>query len=343
VTHRVAAIDCGTNSIRLLIADLSSKSDPSERVLGATGPAQPSPLADVTRQMRIVRLGEGVDRTGRLSAAALDRTMTALREYADLIAEAKPEAVRMVATSATRDAANAAEFTDRVVQILGVAPQVITGDEEAWLSFTGATRELAGLPLAVECLPPYLVTDIGGGSTEFVLGASTGLVLGASDEGGARGQIQGRSVNIGCVRLTERHLHGDPPARAEIEATVKDIDIALDQVAAEVRVDEARTLVGLAGSVTTIAAIALGLDRYIPERIHHSRIPAPAVRDITDRLVGLTRAERAAIPGMHPGRADVIAGGALILDRIMTRFGFTEVLVSEHDILDGIAWSLLPS
>jgi exopolyphosphatase/guanosine-5'-triphosphate,3'-diphosphate pyrophosphatase len=340
VTHRVAAIDCGTNSIRLLIADLESRSQDPERARGATesGHSSPAPLVDVTREMRIVRLGEGVDRTGRLSEAALDRTMTALREYAGLIAEAKPEAIRMVATSATRDASNSQEFTDRVIDVLGVAPEVISGDEEAWLSFTGATRELAGTPLAAEgsCPPPYLVTDIGGGSTEFVLGG-----IGARDQI-RPGQLQGRSVNIGCVRLTERHLHGDPPARAEIVATVKDIDAALDQVTAAVQIDRAATLVGLAGSVTTVAAIALGLDRYIPERIHHSRIPAEQVHEITGRLLGMTRAERAEIPGMHPGRIDVIGAGALILDRIMTRFGFAEVLASEHDILDGIAWSLVP-
>jgi exopolyphosphatase/guanosine-5'-triphosphate,3'-diphosphate pyrophosphatase len=326
VTHRVAAIDCGTNSIRLLIADLTA---PDERAPGPSGQARPTPppLTDLTRQMRIVRLGEGVDRTGRLSAAALDRTMAALREYADLITEAKPEVIRMVATSATRDAANSAEFTDRVAAILGVAPEVITGDEEAWLSFTGATRELAGTALAAECAPPYLVTDIGGGSTEFVLGGPDGI------EGA-------RSVNIGCVRLTERHLHGDPPLAAEIEATRRDIDAALDEVAGVVPAAKAGTLVGLAGSVTTIAAIALGLDRYIPERIHHARVTAEQVAEITARLLGMTRAERAEIPGMHPGRIDVIAAGALILDRTMSGFGFTEVLVSEHDILDGIAWSL---
>src|ERR1700761_66618 len=174
VTTRVAAIDCGTNSIRLLIADLhlGVPEDHPERDRGSTGPGHSSPLTDVTRQMRIVRLGEGVDRTGRLAEAALDRTMTALREAAGLIADAKPAALRMVATSATRDAANSQEFTDRVFDILGTAPEVITGDEEAWLSFTGATRELAGTPLAAECPPPYLVTDIGGGSTEFVLGGA---------------------------------------------------------------------------------------------------------------------------------------------------------------------------
>jgi exopolyphosphatase/guanosine-5'-triphosphate,3'-diphosphate pyrophosphatase len=262
------------------------------------------------------------------------RTMTALREYAGLIAEAEPAAVRMVATSATRDAANSAEFTSRVTEILGVAPEVISGDEEAWLSFTGATRELAGTPLATEgaAPPPYLVTDIGGGSTEFVVG-STGA--------GARGLVQGRSVNIGCVRLTERHLHGDPPVTAQVAATTADIDAALDEAAAAVDAKQAKTLVGLAGSVTTVAAIALGLDSYLPERIHHAQISAGQVGEITTRLLHMTKAERAKIPGMHPGRIDVIAAGALILDRIMTRFGFSEVLVSEHDILDGIAWSLV--
>ena len=341
MTMRVAAIDCGTNSIRLLIADIqsSSPSGQSERGRGDSGRDHPTALSDVTRQMRIVRLGEGVDRTGRLSAAALNRTMTVLTEYAGLIADAKPEAIRMVATSATRDAANAQEFTDRVLEILGVAPEVITGDEEAWLSFTGATRELAGSPLADECLPPYLVTDIGGGSTEFVLG---GPDESADRRQVSRGQILGRSVNIGCVRLTERHLHGDPPLPAEIAATIKDIDAGLGQAAAAVPVEQAKTLVGLAGSVTTVAAIALGLDEYDSARTHHSRISAARVHETADALLAMTRAERAAIPVMHPGRVDVIGAGALILDRIMTRFGFTDVLVSEHDILDGIAWSLIP-
>ncbi len=333
MTMRVAAIDCGTNSIRLLIADLGARSDESERVPGDTGrtPSSPARLTDVTRQMRIVRLGEGVDRTGRLAEAALDRTMTALREYAGLIADARPAAVKMVATSATRDAANSQEFTNRVVDILGVAPEVITGDQEAWLSFTGATRELAGTPLAAagSCPPPYLVADIGGGSTEFVLGGPDG-VAGA------------RSVNIGCVRLTERHLHADPPLAAQAEATVKDIDAALDLAAAAVPGEQAATLVGLAGSVTTVAGIALGLEAYDSDRIHHSRIAGAEVHEIAGRLLAMTRAERAAIPVMHPGRVDVIGAGALILDRIMTRFGFSEVLVSEHDILDGIAWSLVP-
>ena len=329
MTTRVAAIDCGTNSIRLLIADIRTTADDPERVRADSGPArQAAPLADVRREMRIVRLGEGVDRTGRLSEAALGRTVVALREYAGMIAAAGPMAVRMVATSATRDAANARDFTGQVRDILGIEPEVISGKEEAWLSFTGATRELAGTGLAADCGPPYLVTDIGGGSTEFILGGPDGVA----------GE---RSVNIGCVRLTERHLHGDPPARAEILAATADIEAALDQVADAIDVTKARTLAGLAGSVTTVAAIALGLAAYDSERIHHARISAARVHEIAAELLAMTRADRAAIAVMHPGRVDVIGAGALILDRIMARFGFAEVLVSEHDILDGIAWSLV--
>ncbi|HEX4834152.1 MAG TPA: Ppx/GppA phosphatase family protein [Trebonia sp.] len=311
--RRVAAIDCGTNSIRLLVADLDG-----ER----------SVLTELAREMRIVRLGEGVDRTGRLAPAALDRTMAALGEYAGQVSRLAPEAVRMVATSATRDAENAAEFTSRVKEVLGVAPEVVTGQEEARLSFTGATRELAAGPAG----GPFLVTDIGGGSTE--------LVLGDRGNGDGAGTVTGTSVNIGCVRMTERHLHGDPPTAAQVAAAAADIDAALDLAAASVPVAGARTLVGLAGSVTTVAGIALGLAEYDSGRIHHSRVSAGAVHEIATRLLAQTRAERAAIGVMHPGRVDVIGAGALILDRIMTRFAFGEVLVSEHDILDGIAWSL---
>jgi exopolyphosphatase / guanosine-5'-triphosphate,3'-diphosphate pyrophosphatase len=307
VRQRVAAVDCGTNSIRMLIADIDT-----ERTAAT----------DIAREMRIVRLGEGVDRTGRLSAAALDRTIGALREYADLIAKASPAAVRMVATSATRDAENAQEFVDRVKEVLGVAPEVVTGDEEARLSFIGATRELPDTPA------PYLVTDIGGGSTEFVLG-------------GPERVSGGRSVDVGCVRMTERHLHGDPPTEAEIAAATADIDGALELVAASLPAERAGTLVGLAGSVTTVAGIALGLASYDSVRIHHSRVPASRVHEIATELLGQTRAQRAVIGVMHPGRIDVIAAGALVLDRIMIRFGFPEVLASEHDILDGIAWSLV--
>jgi exopolyphosphatase/guanosine-5'-triphosphate,3'-diphosphate pyrophosphatase len=316
VTRRVAAIDCGTNSIRLLIADVDT-----ERAV----------LTDVAREMKIVRLGEGVDRTGRLSEAALNRTIGALREYAELITRLSPAAVRMVATSATRDADNAQEFVGRVKEVLGVAPEVVTGDEEAFLSFSGATRELAGTALARDgdCPPPYLVTDIGGGSTEFVLGGPEG-VSGA------------RSVDIGCVRMTERHLHTDPPTAAEVAAATADIDAALEVVAGSVPVYQARTLIGLAGSVTTVAGVALGLARYDAERIHHSRIPAAQVHAVTTTLVAQTRVQRAAVPIMHPGRVDVIGAGALVLDRVIAHFEFGEVLVSEHDILDGIAWSLVP-
>jgi exopolyphosphatase/guanosine-5'-triphosphate,3'-diphosphate pyrophosphatase len=285
-------------------------------------------LTDIARQMKIVRLGEGVDRTGRLSEAALDRTIGALREYADLIGQSGPQAVRMVATSATRDAENSQEFVERVKEVLGVAPEVLSGDEEAHLSFTGATRELAG-DAAGDCPPPYLVTDIGGGSTEFVLGGPDGVT-------------GGRSVDIGCVRMTERHLHGDPPTSAEMAAATADIDSALALVAGIVPVGQARTLVGLAGSVTTVAGIALGLEYYDSVRIHHSRVSAKQVHEIAGQLLGQTRAQRAAIGVMHPGRVDVIGAGALVLDRTMTVFGFGEVLVSEHDILDGIAWSLVP-
>jgi exopolyphosphatase/guanosine-5'-triphosphate,3'-diphosphate pyrophosphatase len=288
-----------------------------------------SQLSDLRRDMRIVRLGEGVDRTGRLSPAALDRTMAALGEYAGEIRRLAPEAVRMVATSATRDAENSQEFTNRVKEVLGVAPEVVTGDEEARLSFTGATAELTA-----DLAGPFLVTDIGGGSTELVLGDAAGVRA-------------ARSVDIGCVRMTERHLHDDPPSSAQIAAATADIDAALSEDAAgsvfqgAVTVGGAYTLVGLAGSVTTIAGIALGLAEYDSRRIHHSRVSAAVVHEIAVRLLAQTRAQRAAIGVMHPGRVDVIGGGALILDRIMTRFGFREVLVSEHDILDGIAWSLV--
>jgi exopolyphosphatase / guanosine-5'-triphosphate,3'-diphosphate pyrophosphatase len=308
VPRRVAAIDCGTNSLRLLIADID---------------AERGKLTDVVRDMKIVRLGAGVDRTGRLAEAALMRTIGALREYARVIEIQAPAAVRMVATSATRDAENAQEFVSRVKEVLGAVPEVLTGDEEARLSFTGATKELA----AENGLSPYLVADIGGGSTEFVLG----------DPDGIRGAL---SVDIGCVRLTERHLLSDPPSAAEIAAAAWDIDLALDAVAASVPVTEAMTLVGLAGSVTTVAGIALGLTNYDPARIHHSWITTAQVDAVTRQLLEQTRARRSAIGVMQPGREDVIGAGALVLDRIMSRFGFPEVLASEHDILDGIAWSI---
>jgi len=303
---RVAAIDCGTNSVRLLVADV-------DRAAGR--------LSDVDRRLEIVRLGQGVDATGRLGAEPLARTLRALRAYREIIAGASASAVRMVATSATRDAANADEFVAGVRDILAIEPEVLSGEDEARLSFTGATAELAG------DAAPYLVTDIGGGSTEFVLG-EPGVVTAAV------------SVNIGCVRMTERHLRHDPPGDDEIAAARADIDAALDVVAGKIPVRDARTLVGLAGSVTTVAALVLGLDSYQAERIHHSRVSAGAVREMAASLLGQTRAQRQQLAVMHPGRVDVIGGGALVLTQIMERFGFAEVLVSEHDILDGLAWSL---
>ena len=330
-TVRVAAIDCGTNSLRLLIADVDPRA---------------GRLADLDRRMEIVRLGQGVDATGRLAPEALARTFRVLEDYADAIQRASAALVRMVATSATRDAANAAEFVAGVTRILGVAPEVLSGDEEGRLSFTGATAELAharpetaGEPRPgaaerpAEPPPPYLVVDIGGGSTEFVVGA---------DGPDAAHRVAALSVDIGCVRLTERHLHADPPLPGEIAAATADIDAALDAVAAKVPVTGARTLIGLAGSVTTVAGIALGLPGYDPAKTHHAVIPAAQVHEVTVGLLGQTRQQRTAIPVMHPGRVDVIGAGALVLDRVMARFGFGEVVVSEHDILDGIAWSLAP-
>ncbi|MFF2194739.1 exopolyphosphatase [Streptomyces sp. NPDC058157] len=310
---RVAGIDCGTNSIRLLVADC----DP------ATGE-----LVELDRRMTIVRLGQGVDKTGRLAPEALQRTFAACREYAGVIKELGAERVRFVATSASRDAENREDFVRGVLDILGVEPEVISGEQEAEFSFTGATKELTG-DTALE--RPFLVVDIGGGSTEFVVGEQHVRAA--------------RSVDVGCVRMTERHLVvdgevTDPPSEAQIAAMRADIEAALDLAAESVPLEEARTLVGLAGSVTTVAAIALELPEYRSERIHHSRISYEQVREISGRMLTATHAERSAIPVMHPGRVDVIGAGALVLLAIMERTGATEVVVSEHDILDGIAWSV---
>jgi exopolyphosphatase/guanosine-5'-triphosphate,3'-diphosphate pyrophosphatase len=318
MTKRVAAIDCGTNSLRLLIADI----DPARRE-----------LTDIERRMEIVRLGQGVDATGRLAPEALERTFRVLADYARLIHAAGASVVRMVATSATRDASNAAEFSQGVQDKLGITPEVITGLAEARLSFAGATAELAAPGPGQHPEPPYLVVDIGGGSTEFVVGKP-------GADASVVGDLAEISVDIGCVRLTERHLHTDPPAMAEVAATTADIDRALDKVAAAIAVQDARTLVGLAGSVTTITAIALDLPAYDASKTHHARIPADRVHEVTTELLSKTRRERAAIPSLHPGRVDVIGAGALVLDRVMQCFGFGELVTSEHDILDGIAWSI---
>jgi exopolyphosphatase/guanosine-5'-triphosphate,3'-diphosphate pyrophosphatase len=311
---RVAAIDCGTNSIRLLVADV-----PAE---GAH--------TDLLRRMEVVRLGQGVDATGRLAPEAIERTRLVLAEYAAQARELGVERVRMVATSATRDAANRADFEAMVIATLGQLPDVVPSVEEAELSYLGATASLAAAARAHGAeapRPPFLVVDIGGGSTEFVLG----------DAGGVRAA---RSVDVGCVRLTERHLHSDPPPPDEVQAAEADVRAALELVAADVPVGEAATLVGLAGSVTTVAALALGLPAYDPVAIHGSRIPVAAVRAVTAGLLTATRAKRAASPVMHPGRVDVIGAGALVLRVIMDAFDLEEVVVSEHDILDGIALRL---
>jgi exopolyphosphatase / guanosine-5'-triphosphate,3'-diphosphate pyrophosphatase len=301
---RVAAIDCGTNSIRLLVADV---------VNGV--------VHDVDRRMIINRLGEGMDLSGQFSAQALTRTFAACDEYASLIRGLKAQRVRFVATSASRDAGNRDEFIAGVQERLGVEPDVISGEEEAHLSFIGAT---AGIDQKHPA--PYLVVDIGGGSTEFVLGVDA--------------PTHARSVNIGCVRMTERHLVSDPASATQIELATKDIDAAIEQAADDVPFAVASTLVGVAGSVTTVAAIALGLDEYDSAVIHGSVIDADAVLDVTELLLAMPRDQRAAMGVMHPGRVDVIGAGALVLSRIMAATGASEVVVSEHDILDGIALRL---
>lgn len=311
---RVASIDCGTNSIRLLVADV---------------PAGGAP-ADLLRRMEVVRLGQGVDATGRLAPEAVERTRRVLAGYAAQIRDLGAAAVRMVATSATRDAANRADFEDMVISTLGQLPDVVTGREEAELSYLGATASLDAAAAAHGWnppQPPFLVVDIGGGSTEFVLGDAEEVRA-------------ARSVDIGCVRLTERHLHGDPPTEAEVARAEADIRAALGEVRAEVPVDDAATVVGLAGSVTTVAALALHLPEYDAEAIHGSRIPVGDVRAVTADLLAARRSRRAAMPVMHPGRVDVIGAGALILRVLMDAFAAADVVVSEHDILDGIALRL---
>jgi exopolyphosphatase/guanosine-5'-triphosphate,3'-diphosphate pyrophosphatase len=308
---RVAAVDCGTNSIRLLVAEPD----------GAGG------LRDVDRRMLIVRLGEGVDATGRFTDEALRRTFAACDEYAAVLRDLGVRRLRFCATSAARDAGNGDVFAAGVQQRLAVRPEVLSGDAEAALSYDGATRDLD--PVAVP--PPYLVVDIGGGSTEFVLGDARGRVRAAE------------SVDIGSVRMTERHLPGDPPTGPQVARAVADVDATLDRLA--VPLGRARTLVGVAGTITTVAAMALELPTYDPARIHHARVGVEAVAEARRRLLSMTRDERRALGFMHPGRADVIGAGALILDRVAHRVApaldHPEVVVSEHDILDGIVWSLL--
>ncbi|WP_341928142.1 exopolyphosphatase [Nocardioides psychrotolerans] len=296
----IAAIDCGTNTIKLLIGDLPEVA---------------------VREARMVRLGEGVDRTGRLGDEALARTFAAIEDYAELVAAHDVTRMRFCATSATRDSANAQEFSDGVLARLGVRPEVLAGEEEAALAFAGAVRNLASRPDE-----PVLVVDIGGGSTELVLGTSAPTAA--------------HSMDIGSVRLHERHLHDDPPTAAQVAACVADIDAALD--ASPVPIAEAATVVGIAGTVTTVAAGVLDLPAYAREAIDQQVLAVPVVHEVVERLVAMPVAERLALGYMHPGRADVIDAGALILSRVLLRSGVATLLVSESDILDGIAWSITP-
>ncbi len=296
---KVAAIDCGTNSIRILISNEGK---------------------EIIREMEIVKLGEGVDKTKNFSPAAVERTLGALRRFKGLIDEHGVTRVRFCATSATRDAQNREIFTGPVQSILGVAPEVIAGTEEAELSFLGATAEMSSSQA------PFLVVDIGGGSTEFVLGNQ--CVSAA------------RSVDIGCVRMSERHFKNDPPTSDEIILAQKDINRAIDHVEEIVPIRSAKTLVAVAGTATTVAAAALGLTKYDRDLIHGARISAEQTQEISEWLLHLSRDERAALGYMHPGRVEVIAAGSLVLAEIMKRTGAAEFIASERDILDGIVATL---
>jgi exopolyphosphatase/guanosine-5'-triphosphate,3'-diphosphate pyrophosphatase len=309
---RVAAVDCGTNSIRLLVADVTG-----------------SALRDVHREMRVVRLGQGVDATGVLAPEAIERTRAALADYTMIMRRKGVERVRMVATSATRDAANRDDFFGMVRATLGAEAEVISGDEEARLSFDGAVGELDPDD------GPFVVVDVGGGSTEVVVGELTGSgpVVRAA-----------RSVDIGCVRLTERCLPDDPPTPEQVEKARAVAAEILAGAFAAVPVEGARTWVGVAGTVTTLSALAMGLPAYDADAIHLSRLSLADLHRVTADLLAMPRAERAALGPMHPGRVDVIGGGAIVVEELArelhARAGITELVASEHDILDGIARSL---
>jgi exopolyphosphatase/guanosine-5'-triphosphate,3'-diphosphate pyrophosphatase len=309
---RVAVVDCGTNSIRLLIADIADGT-----------------LHELHREMRIVRLGQGVDATGQFAPEAIARTRSALAAYTKLIAKFEVPKVRMVATSAARDAANREEFFAMTAEVLaaavpGAVAEVITGEEEASLSFHGAVAEL-------DCAEaPFLVVDLGGGSTE--------LVLGSSDVEASY------SADIGCVRLTERCLHSDPPTATEIAAAREVVRERLGEALRVVPVDRAKAWVGVAGTMTTLSALAQNMQTYDPAAIHLSRVAFPELLDVCDRLIGMTRGQRAVLGPMHEGRVDVIAGGAIVVEELAyalrQRAGIGQLIVSEHDILDGIALSI---
>jgi exopolyphosphatase / guanosine-5'-triphosphate,3'-diphosphate pyrophosphatase len=300
---RVAAIDCGTNSIRLLIADIDGNN-----------------FREVVRDMEIVRLGQGVDETGQFHPDAIARTLAAVDKFAAEIAKRGVEKIRFCATSATRDATNRHLFVDGVRERLGIELEVISGDEEAALSFAGAIKDLD------PSNGPFLVVDIGGGSTEFVFGTSTVEAA--------------RSVNIGCVRMTERHFGSDPATPEQIDAARSDIQAAIAQAAAVVPITQAKTLIAVAGTATTVAAAALDLPEYDRYAIHLSRISAQQTHDAATMFATSTREQRLALGYMHPGRVDVIAAGSLVLSEIMKATGASEFVASESDILDGMAFSL---
>lgn len=296
----VAAIDCGTNSIRLLITEID-------------GTAK----TDFTREMRVVRLGQDVDRTGTLAPEAVERTLEACREYARVIEAVGVDVVSFAATSAVRDAGNAAEFSDAVEAVLGVRPRVLTGEEEARASFEGATGDVADALTAV--------IDLGGGSTEVVEGRGLPTFS--------------HSFDLGSVRMTERFLFTDPPSVAEVTECMGHLDAVIAPVLSGLAPVE--EVVGVAGTITTIAAHSLALPSYDSEAIHLARIHVDDLRAACGSLMQMPVADRRALPFMHPGRADVIAGGALILDRVLEHLPRTtdEIVISERDILDGIAWA----
>ncbi|MDI3193497.1 Ppx/GppA phosphatase family protein [Pseudarthrobacter sp. AL07] len=312
---RVAAIDCGTNSLRLLIADI-------DRSNGTTT------LTDVVREMRVVRLGQGVDATGELAPEALERTFAATADYAEMIREHSAESIRFVATSASRDARNRQVFVDGIRDLLGVEPEVISGDEEAALSFAGASSVLPILDGE-----HVLVVDLGGGSTEFVLGTAGGVTA-------------AKSVDVGCVRLTERHLQDDPPTAEQIAAAEADVDAAITLAGLDVPLERATAVVGVAGSITTITAHALRLPAYSPAAIHGTELSIGTIIEAATDLLHMTRGDRADLAYMHPGRVDVMGAGGLVWRRILERLNeltagrIVTATASEHDILDGIALSL---
>jgi exopolyphosphatase/guanosine-5'-triphosphate,3'-diphosphate pyrophosphatase len=306
MTGRVASIDCGTNSIRLLVGE----------------PSGDGRFATIDRRMRITRLGQGVDATGRLAPEAIERTMNVLREYRTAMDELGVERVRIAATSAARDAANRDDFFGAAEELMGARPELLSGPEEGHLSFLGATTDVD------KSTGPFVVVDIGGGSTEFIVGTDD-----------AEGVI---SVDIGCVRLTEKELHHDPPLAEELSIALSMVDAYLDDVRREVpAVDAARTLIGVAGTITTVAAVEIGLEEYDRDAIHHFRLTRAAAEDVFRTLATEPREARIANPGLEEARADVIVGGCCILVAIFRSFGFDECLVSEADILDGLLESLL--